>query len=94
MRVDDRSSTDAARLGSTAETQKARQSASLLPGSDAACPDRLQLSTLTERIRTMFEAAAASHAARLAEVSAQVRAGTYRVDCQALGRELAAEALS
>jgi anti-sigma28 factor (negative regulator of flagellin synthesis) len=94
MRVEDRLAADAARQSSaTAETQKTR----LVGGSDApavgSSADRLQISSLAGRIRTVFENAARAHEARVVEIAGQVREGSYRVDTPGLSRMLASEAL-
>jgi anti-sigma28 factor (negative regulator of flagellin synthesis) len=93
MRVEDRLTADAARLNAATETQGAREVSSRAGAGQSGASDRLQLSSLAERIRGVFDRAAELHSARVAEVSCRVRAGTYKVDREALGRALASEAL-
>jgi anti-sigma28 factor (negative regulator of flagellin synthesis) len=96
MRVDERIAAESARQTAEAgEAQRTRaaNAGAAGAGTPAGNADRLQISTLASGIRDTFDGLAQSHAARLEQLGADVRAGRYQVDPAALSRAMVSRAL-
>jgi anti-sigma28 factor (negative regulator of flagellin synthesis) len=62
-------------------------------GAAGAGKDRVELSTLADRVWRALGVFSADHAARVERISQDYRAGTYVVDAAAVSRALVADAL-
>lgn len=97
MRIEERIGAETATRQSTtssaAEVQRTHSTPDGQGPPAGAFGDTARISGLTERIRDQLEAIGSQHEARIGRLTAEVRAGHYRVDVEALSRALAAEAL-
>ena len=98
MRIEDRSAAETAiRESRSQAAQKSAATEGVAGGSSLTQPvraegDQLQLSTLGGRIRGAFESMGRQHAARVDQITAEVRAGRYQVDVGRLSRAMLDEA--
>lgn len=96
MRIEERIAAETGAQQSAAgaaEVQRMRAGMESGSAAGGAGRDIAQISTLAGRIRSRLDAMAAGHAARVEQLTAEVRSGRYQVDVAALSRAMAAEAL-
>lgn len=60
----------------------------------ALTTDSVELSGFADRLSRTMQASAASRTQRIAELTAAVRSGNYRVDAQALSHSMVSQAIS
>ena len=60
----------------------------------AATTDSVDISSFTDRLSRTMQAAAASRAQRVSELSLAVRSGTYQADASAVSHAMVSQALS
>jgi flagellar biosynthesis anti-sigma factor FlgM len=95
---------DSTNIGSAASTQTGRagglqsidsagkNGSALRKGASAT--DSVELSSFADRLSQTMQAASASRAQRITELTAAVRSGTYKVDSQALSHTMVSQAIS
>jgi anti-sigma28 factor (negative regulator of flagellin synthesis) len=77
-------------LGKTSDVASGAAARSALARSDR---DRLQLSDFSARLLAAGDSGASDRAARVQQLSATVRGGTYQVDPMELSRRMVSEAI-
>jgi flagellar biosynthesis anti-sigma factor FlgM len=60
----------------------------------ASATDSVELSSFADRLSQTMQAASASRAQRITELTAAVRSGSYQVDSQALSHSMVSQAIS
>jgi anti-sigma28 factor (negative regulator of flagellin synthesis) len=83
-------------LGKARETEETPASGSKRAGGagGGAEPDRVRVSELSERLLDALQAEPAGRDARIAQLSGEYRAGTYRVDALVLSSRMVESALA
>ncbi len=82
-----------ARPGALQSIDQAGKGAAALRKSSSAT-DSVQLSSFADRLSQSVQAAAASRAQRIGELTAAVRSGTYHVDASAISHAMVSSAIS
>ena len=81
------------RTGALQSIDQAGRNATTLRKS-SSITDSVQLSGFADRLSQSMQAAAASRAQRIGELTAAVRSGTYHVDAKALSHSMVSQAIS